>query len=168
MTIWHIPFFLFSFFLQKTGFDSSCKLSLDAKTDFAISCKLSPKETICKKCQSLFSGENKEKYFMLSALNNLATMLWTAMWAGLGLCCSHIKSCWLLYYRLFFQVEKKRKKKEKKRRKKKKEKQILTNCCLLMFTTALMSTLNCGEQVKKSTHKSQPYHWSALKHYCTR
>ena len=41
----HIEIFFFFFFsLQKTGFD--------------ISCKLSPKETVCMKCQSLFSGEN--------------------------------------------------------------------------------------------------------------
>ena len=40
--------FLFS---QKTGFD--------------ISCKLSPLETICMKCQILFSGKNKNN--MLSA-----------------------------------------------------------------------------------------------------
>ena len=33
----------FSYFTQKTGFD--------------ISCKLSPKETICMKCQILFSGK---------------------------------------------------------------------------------------------------------------
>ena len=33
----------FSYFSQKTGFD--------------ISCKLSPKETICMKCQILFSGK---------------------------------------------------------------------------------------------------------------
>ena len=27
---------------------------------FDISCKLSPKETICMKCQNLFSGKNKK------------------------------------------------------------------------------------------------------------
>ena len=37
----------FSYFSQKIGFD--------------ISCKLSPKETICMNCQSLFSGENKKR-----------------------------------------------------------------------------------------------------------
>ena len=30
------------------------------KIDFGISCKLSPQETICLKCQSLFSGKNKK------------------------------------------------------------------------------------------------------------
>ena len=45
-----------SSFLEKIGFDISCKLSLG----FDISCKLSPKETICINCQILFSG-NKEK-----------------------------------------------------------------------------------------------------------
>ena len=36
----------FSYFSQKTG--------------FYISCKLSPLETICMKCQNLISGENKK------------------------------------------------------------------------------------------------------------
>ena len=36
----------FSYFPRKTGFN--------------ISCKLSPEETICMKCQSLFSGKNKK------------------------------------------------------------------------------------------------------------
>ena len=30
------------------------------KIGFDISCKLSPQETICMKCQSLFSGKNKK------------------------------------------------------------------------------------------------------------
>ena len=38
---------IFSYFSQKTGFD--------------ISCESSPKETICMKCQNLFSGEKKKK-----------------------------------------------------------------------------------------------------------
>ena len=38
----------FSYFSQKTGFDFSCTLS--------------PQETMCMKCQSLFSGKNKKKY----------------------------------------------------------------------------------------------------------
>ena len=37
----------FSYFAQKTGFD--------------ISYKLSPLETVCIKCQILFSGKNKKK-----------------------------------------------------------------------------------------------------------
>ena len=36
----------FSYFSQKTGFD--------------ISCKLSPQETVCMKCQILFSGKNNK------------------------------------------------------------------------------------------------------------
>ena len=36
----------FSYFTQKTG--------------FGISCKLSPLETICMKCQILFPGKNKK------------------------------------------------------------------------------------------------------------
>ena len=39
----------FSYFFQKIGFDSSCKLS--------------PGETICIKFQSLFSGKMRKKYF---------------------------------------------------------------------------------------------------------
>ena len=42
----------FSYGYQKTGFD--------------ISCKLTPKEIICIKHQSLFSGENK-KYISLTS-----------------------------------------------------------------------------------------------------
>ena len=37
---------MFSYFSMKIGFD--------------ISCKLSPKETICMQCQSLFSEKNKK------------------------------------------------------------------------------------------------------------
>ena len=43
----------FSYFSQKTGFDSSCKLS--------------PMETICMKCQILFSGKNKKTIANLSS-----------------------------------------------------------------------------------------------------
>ena len=47
---------IFLFFPRTTGFDSSCKLS--------------PLETICMKCQNPISGKNKKKYFnMLSAGN---------------------------------------------------------------------------------------------------
>ena len=37
------------------------------KTGVAISCKLSPQETICMKRQTLFSGKNKKKCFNMSA-----------------------------------------------------------------------------------------------------
>ena len=40
---------MLSYFSQKIGFD--------------ISCKLSTMETICIKCQNLFSGKNKKKIF---------------------------------------------------------------------------------------------------------
>ena len=50
MTNW----WFFFFFSQKTGFD--------------ISCKLSPIETICMKCQILFSGKNKKKYISICHL----------------------------------------------------------------------------------------------------
>ena len=43
----------FSYFPQKTGFD--------------ISCKLSPMETICIKCQIMFSGKNKKNVIILSS-----------------------------------------------------------------------------------------------------
>ena len=47
---------LFSYFTQNVG--------------FYISCKLSPTETICMKCQILFPGENKKKDFKLSSAEN--------------------------------------------------------------------------------------------------
>ena len=43
----------FSYFSQETGFDISCKLSL--------------METICIKCQILFSGKNKKNFINLSS-----------------------------------------------------------------------------------------------------
>ena len=46
----------FSNFSQQTGFD--------------ISCKLSPKETICIKCQILFSGKNKKNFINSSSAEN--------------------------------------------------------------------------------------------------
>ena len=51
--------FFLIFFSQKTGFDISCKLS-PKKTGFDIQYKLS-KDTICMKCQILFSGKKEEK-----------------------------------------------------------------------------------------------------------
>ena len=46
----------FSYFSQKTGYD--------------ISCKLSPKETICMKCHILVSGKNKKNIISLSSAEN--------------------------------------------------------------------------------------------------
>ena len=43
----------FSYFAQKTGFDSSYNLS--------------PMETICRTCQNLFSGKNKKNISNLSS-----------------------------------------------------------------------------------------------------
>ena len=51
-------FFLFSHRIQLSPF---------LKTGFAISCKMSPLETICMKCQILFSGKNKKYYNLSSA-----------------------------------------------------------------------------------------------------
>ena len=48
----HIEIFFFSYFSQKAGFD--------------ISCKLSPLETICMKCQNPFSWKNKKKYYQIA------------------------------------------------------------------------------------------------------
>ena len=45
------PALVFFYFSQKTGFDTSCKLS------------------ICMKCQILFSGINKKNISLLSAEN---------------------------------------------------------------------------------------------------
>ena len=55
----------FSYFSQKTGFD--------------ISCKLSPVETICMKCQNLFSGKNKKNIsicFLLKILPRVLSVAW--------------------------------------------------------------------------------------------
>ena len=41
------------------------------KTGFDISSKLSPMETICMKCQSLFSGKKKEENISIFCLLNL-------------------------------------------------------------------------------------------------
>ena len=49
----HIGIFLFFLFSPKTGFDNSCKLS--------------PTETICTKCQILLSGKNKKTMINLSS-----------------------------------------------------------------------------------------------------
>ena len=46
-------FDIFSIFPQETG--------------FGISCKLSPKETVCMKCQTLFSEKKKKKCFKMSS-----------------------------------------------------------------------------------------------------
>ena len=46
----------FSYFSQKTGYD--------------ISCRLSPKETICMKCHILFSEKNKKNIVNLSSAEN--------------------------------------------------------------------------------------------------
>ena len=40
-------------------------LIFQKKMGFDISCKLSPQETICMKCQCLFSGKNKKNIFNL-------------------------------------------------------------------------------------------------------
>ena len=47
---------LIVFFSQKTAFD--------------ITCKLFPMGTIYMKCQNLFSGKNKKKYFKMSSAEN--------------------------------------------------------------------------------------------------
>ena len=51
---------IFSYFSQKIG--------------FAISCKLSPEETICMKCQSLF-WENQNTYFKMLSAEILSSIL---------------------------------------------------------------------------------------------
>ena len=49
-----------SYFFQKIGFDISCKLTLN--------------ETICKKCQSLFSGKKKKNIPKCCLLKFLPSM----------------------------------------------------------------------------------------------
>ena len=60
----------FSYFSQKTGFD--------------ISCKLSPKKTICMKCQILFSGKNKKNNIILSSAENAQRVVKVNQGARLG------------------------------------------------------------------------------------
>ena len=50
-----------SYFFEKKGFD--------------ISCKLSTEKTICMKCQSLFSGKNKKRYFKMLPVDFFPSML---------------------------------------------------------------------------------------------
>ena len=57
---WHFEIF-FSYFSQKTGFDISCKL-----------CRM---ETICMKCQILFSGKNKKNITNLSSAKLIKRVL---------------------------------------------------------------------------------------------
>ena len=45
--------YFFSYFSLKTGFDTPCKFS--------------PKETVCMKCQTMFSGENGKNINLSSA-----------------------------------------------------------------------------------------------------
>ena len=45
------------------------------KTGFDISCKLSPMETICMKCQNLFSGKNKKNISKCRLLKILPRVL---------------------------------------------------------------------------------------------
>ena len=54
-------FEIFYFFFQKISFD--------------ISCKLSPNETICVKCQSLFSGQDMKNISKCHLLKFLSSML---------------------------------------------------------------------------------------------
>ena len=51
----------FSYFCQKIGFD--------------ISCKWSPKETICIKCQILLSGKSKKNIIKLSSAESAHSMV---------------------------------------------------------------------------------------------
>ena len=59
MTNWR--YFFFIFFTQETGFD--------------IPCKLFPLETICLKCQMLFSGKNKKSISKCHLLKILLSVL---------------------------------------------------------------------------------------------
>ena len=55
------------FYFRKQGlaFHANCL----QKTGFNISRKLSLKETICMKCQTLFSAKKSEKYFIMSSVD---------------------------------------------------------------------------------------------------
>ena len=68
------------------------------KKCFDISCKLSPEETICLKCQSLFSGEIKKNIVNLSSAElaqrvvKVKASAFTCMQIGQGLNPSYISS----------------------------------------------------------------------------
>ena len=63
-------FFSFLIFPRKQdfAFHANClQFYFSQKKEFDISCKLSPLETICMRCQILFSGKNKKRYFKTSS-----------------------------------------------------------------------------------------------------
>ena len=75
--------FFFFFFLQKIV--------------IGISCKLSPKETICMKCQSLFLEKNKKTISKCHLLKFLPSLL--SVQYSNTLCCPkiwivHLTTCW--------------------------------------------------------------------------
>ena len=49
------------------------------KTGFDIACKLSPLETICMKCQNLFSGENRDILICRIVLTAKATSIFPCL-----------------------------------------------------------------------------------------
>ena len=64
----HIIIIIMIIMVIKLTFAILCANSADdklmiRKIGFDISCKLSPKETICMKCQNLFSGKKIRKIF---------------------------------------------------------------------------------------------------------
>ena len=50
---------------KKKSTDNKMNFFFPKETDFDISCKLSPMETICMKCQGLCSGKNKKNIINL-------------------------------------------------------------------------------------------------------
>ena len=59
---------MLTFTLWANSADKLIIFHFSENIDFDITCKLSPKETTCMKCQSLFSGRNMEKnYFKMSS-----------------------------------------------------------------------------------------------------
>ena len=56
-------------YFSRRQIDYIC-LFISQKIGLDISSKLSPTDTICMKCQSLFSGENKKKCFNISSAEN--------------------------------------------------------------------------------------------------
>ena len=58
----------FSYFSQKIGFDISCKLSLGGSLhEMSNPILKKSEETVCMKCQILFSGKNKKNIINLSS-----------------------------------------------------------------------------------------------------
>ena len=70
------------------------------KIGFDFSCKLSPKETVCMKCQSVFSGKNKKNFITLSSAEYAHGVV-KANSPFRGICFNDIEFCYSTIQSLF-------------------------------------------------------------------